>query len=48
MSFGKDLLEDLEKQVEEQMGFQIWDHELKFYGICRECVQDRNKCAEHT
>lgn len=48
MSFGKDLLEDLEKQVKEQMGFQIWDHELKFYGICRECVQDRNKCAEHT
>lgn len=47
-SFDEDLLEELEKQIEEETGFQIWDHELKFYGICKDCVQNRKKCAEHT
>ena len=40
-SFNDDLLEELEKQIQEETGFQIWDHELKFYGICKDCVQDR-------
>lgn len=46
-SFDMDLLEELEKRIQEETGFQIWDHELKFYGICKDCVRDR-KCAEHT
>lgn len=48
LSFDEDLLDELERQIENKTGFQIWDHELKFYGMCKDCVQDRNKCAEHT
>ncbi|CAM3426257.1 Fur family transcriptional regulator [Hydrogenibacillus schlegelii] len=33
----EDLLEDVEKIVEERFGFEILDHRLTFHGICREC-----------
>lgn len=35
--FGDDLLDDLERYIEEATGFHVMDHELKFYGLCREC-----------
>ena len=35
--FGDDLLDDLEHHIEEATGFHVLDHELKFYGLCREC-----------
>ncbi len=41
MSFDDDLLEELEKQIEEKTGFHVWDHELKLYGRCRECIRDK-------
>lgn len=36
-AFRDDLLEDLEAYIEKETGFQVTDHELKFYGVCRKC-----------
>ncbi|MBM6737485.1 MULTISPECIES: Fur family transcriptional regulator [Clostridia] len=36
-AFRDDLLEDLEAYIEKKTGFQVTDHELKFYGVCRKC-----------
>ncbi len=38
--FGDDLMETLESFVSRTADFQITDHQVKFYGYCREC---RNK-----
>lgn len=32
-----DLLEELEEGIENQYGFKILDHSVKFYGICNNC-----------
>ena len=37
--FGDDLLDDLEHHIEEATGFHVLDHELKFFGLCRECMK---------
>lgn len=39
--FDADLLDDLEDHIEKATGFHVLDHELKFYGICRECMKKR-------
>lgn len=36
-SFEDDLLELLEKVLFERKGFQVMDHEVKFYGYCLDC-----------
>lgn len=36
-----DLLEELERHIEETAGFHVLDHELKFFGICGECMKRR-------
>lgn len=36
----EDLLEDIESKVETTYNFRIKDHDLKFYGICKDC-QDK-------
>ncbi|WP_035290812.1 Fur family transcriptional regulator [Clostridium sp. KNHs214] len=35
-----DLLEDLENKIEETYKFKIYDHSLKFYGLCRNCINN--------
>ncbi len=35
--FDDDLLEALESVIEKKNGFEIVDHQLKFYGYCRKC-----------
>ena len=37
IEFSDDLLEDLEKDVAQKSGFQIVDHQVKFFGYCKEC-----------
>lgn len=37
--FNDDLLENLERHIEESTGFHVLDHELKFYGLCKECMK---------
>lgn len=36
--FEDDLLDELESHIEEAAGFHVLDHELKFFGQCRECA----------
>lgn len=37
LPFKDDLLDELEYKIEETTGFHVLDHELKFFGHCREC-----------
>lgn len=36
-AFQDDLLEALEKRIEDTMGFEVADHEVKLYGHCKKC-----------
>ena len=36
-AFQEDMLEALETGVQEALGFQVTDHEVKLYGYCRDC-----------
>ena len=38
-AFQKDMLEALETGVEAALGFRVTDHEVKLYGICRDCLE---------
>ncbi|MCI8319676.1 MAG: transcriptional repressor [Dorea sp.] len=42
-SFKDDWLEGLERHIEMEAGFHVLDHELKFYGQCRECLDKTEK-----
>ncbi len=37
IEFEEDLLENLEKVINEKSGFDIVNHEVKFYGYCSDC-----------
>lgn len=37
--FDDDLLEDLEQDIAQKSGFKISDHQVKFFGICKECQE---------
>lgn len=41
--FDDDLLDDLERHIEESAGFHVLDHELKFYGLCENCIKNKNE-----
>ena len=43
--FDADLLDDLEHHIEKATGFHVLDHELKFYGLCRECMKKEKGCC---
>ncbi|MGB5824065.1 MAG: Fur family transcriptional regulator [Proteocatella sp.] len=36
-----DLLENLENNIEKNYGFKILDHDLKFFGICNKCKDEK-------
>lgn len=37
IEFEEDLLDDLEKFIAEKSSFQIVNHEVKFFGYCKDC-----------
>ena len=39
IEFEEDLLEDLEETIADESGFQILNHEVKFFGYCKDCRQ---------
>lgn len=43
--FNDDLLDDLEKDIAKKSGFQILDHQVKFFGICKDC-QEKEKAGK--
>ena len=40
IEFEEDLLDDLEQDICSKSGFKILDHQVKFFGICKECQAD--------
>ncbi len=44
ISFQDDLLEELEARIMESASFQVINHEVKLYGYCKECLEERQKC----
>lgn len=43
IDFEEDLLDSLEKVIENTKGFKIEDHRVAFYGICKECYEKENR-----
>jgi Fur family ferric uptake transcriptional regulator len=39
----EDLLNQLEETIEQENGFLVLDHAVKFYGYCRECRTSKEK-----
>lgn len=39
IEFQEDFLDDLEAVIDKEFGFQIINHELKFFGYCKDCRQ---------
>lgn len=39
LPFKDDKLDSLEQDIEMSTGFHVLDHELKLYGICKECSE---------
>ena len=37
IEFEEDLLDDLEEDIAKKSGFQILNHEVKFFGYCNDC-----------
>jgi Fur family ferric uptake transcriptional regulator len=42
-AFQEDMLEALETGVQEALGFQVTDHEVKLYGYCRDCSEKEKR-----
>lgn len=47
IDFEEDLLDSLEKTIEEKKGFKIKDHRVVFYGVCSKCRQKEKTDEEH-
>ena len=45
-SLETDLLDTLEKQVFESLGFEVTDHEVKLYGLCGACRRKAQNAME--
>lgn len=43
IEFEDDLLDDLENKISKKSSFTIVDHQVKFYGYCRECREKREE-----
>ena len=39
IDFDEDMLDSVEKTIEEKKGFKIEDHRVVFFGICRDCLK---------
>ena len=45
-SLESDLLDSLEAEVMEKLGFLVMNHEVKLYGLCSECRKNEEKKKE--
>lgn len=43
LTFQGDLLDNLENQIQNSMGFEVVDHEVKMFGYCRDCAAEMRK-----
>lgn len=44
ISFRDDLLDELEKRIKESVSFQVVNHEVKLYGYCETCLNQKQEC----
>jgi Fur family ferric uptake transcriptional regulator len=42
-AFQDDLLENLENKIQETLGFEVSDHEVKLYGLCKKCIGKKSE-----
>ena len=42
IEFEDDLLDNLEADIQEKLGFKVTDHQVKFFGVCKECQEKEN------
>ncbi|HWT27827.1 MAG TPA: Fur family transcriptional regulator [Mobilitalea sp.] len=42
-AFQGDLLETLEARIKNTMGFEVVDHEVKLYGHCKKCLNNKTE-----
>ena len=40
IEFEEDLLDDLEANISKKSGFEILNHEVKFFGYCKDCREE--------
>lgn len=45
--FAEDFLEPLERALWQQNGFKVLDHEVKFFGVCRQCREGDPEAGEN-
>lgn len=45
LSFEDDLLDNLEEQINEALGFRVENHEVKLYGYCKNCTNGGKKLS---
>ncbi|MFV0342930.1 MAG: Fur family transcriptional regulator [Anaerocolumna sp.] len=43
LTFQGDLLDALEHRIQETMGFEVIDHEVKLLGYCKDCKEEKIK-----
>ena len=46
IEFDEVLLDQLEAYIEKKSGFQIVNHEVKFFGYCSDCLAKRGEVVE--
>ncbi len=46
ISFRDDLLDELEKRIKESVSFQVINHEVKLYGYCETCLEQKRRIEE--
>ena len=39
IEFQDDFLEPLEADIKKKLGFTVSDHQVKFFGLCKECQE---------
>ncbi len=42
-AFQDDLLENLEERIKKTLGFEVVDHEVKLYGHCKICINQKEE-----
>lgn len=47
IEFEEDLLDELEEDIANKSGFQILNHEVKFFGYCNACREKGDSTLEH-
>jgi Fe2+ or Zn2+ uptake regulation protein len=45
---GEELVADISRRARRELGFEIEDARLDFYGVCRQCLADAGGLADES